>query len=169
MTQRDYFYKWLFYSLAALLWLAIQQLLLNSLDVWQGIHPFVLPILPAMVSILEDRQESAFFSIGAGLVCDLLMPGVIPCFYTLAFLCIALLSGLIAGRVIMPGFLCAGICAVAAMVLTDLLQILFLSSSLDFPAADALALTGRELLLSLPFSPLIFITFRKVWRLIGNQ
>lgn len=169
MTQRDYFYKWLFYTLAALLWLTIQQLLLNPLNIWGGVHPFVLPILPAMVSILENRQESAFFAIGAGLVCDLLMPGAIPCFYTLAFLSIALLSGLIAGRVIMPGFLCAGVCSVLAMVLTDLLLILFLSPTLDFTAADALALTGRELLLSLPFSPLLFITFRKVWRLISNK
>lgn len=169
MTQRDLFYKWLFYSLAGLLWVAVQQLLLNHMNFWDGVHPFVLPMVPIMAAILEKRQESAFFAIGAGLFCDLLMPSVIPCFYTLAFLSAALLSGLIAGRMIMPGFLCAFVCSVLALVLTDLLQIVFLSPSANFAAADALALMGRGLLLSLPFSPLLFLTFRKVWRLIRNE
>lgn len=168
MTQRDLFFKWLFYSLAGLFWVAAQQLLLNHLDIWDGVHPFVLPLIPTMASVLERRQESAFFAIGAGLFCDLLMPGVIPCFYTLAFLSASVLSGLIAGRVIMPGFLCAFVCSVLALVLTDLLLLLFLSPSIDFTAATALTLTGRELLLSLPFSPLLFLSFRKVWRLIRN-
>ena len=168
MTQRELFYKWLFYSLVGLFWVAVQQLLLNQLDFWGGVHPFVLPMLPTMASILEKRQESAFFAIGAGLFCDLLMPGVIPCFYTLVFLCSVLLSGLIAGRVIMPGFLCAFVCSVLNLVLTDVLLILFLTYSTDFSAAQALSLMGRELLLSLPFSPLIFLTFRKIWRWIRN-
>lgn len=169
MNQRDLFYKWLFYSLAALIWMMLQQLLLNHLALWGGIHPFVLPMVPVMAAILESRQESAFFAIGAGLLCDLLMPGAIPCFYTVAFLLSALLSGLIAGRVIMPGFLCAFVCSVLAMVLTNLLHILLLTYSTSFALADAFALLGRELLLSLPFSPLLFLTSRKIYRRIRNE
>ncbi|MBE6919113.1 MAG: hypothetical protein E7469_05480 [Ruminococcaceae bacterium] len=168
MTQRDLFYKWLFYSLVGLFWVFLQQMVLNRLDIWNGVHPFVLPLLPTIAATLERRQESAFFAIGAGLFCDLLMPGVFPCFYTLAFLSSALLAGLIAGRVIMPGFLCAFVCSVLALVLTDLLLMLFLNISTDFSAAVALSLMGQELLLTLPFSPLVFLTLRKVWRLIRN-
>lgn len=169
MTQRDLFYKWLFYSLLGLFWMALQQLLLNPLDIWNGTHPFILPMLPIMAAILESRQESAFFAIGAGLVCDLLIGSVVPCFYTLTFLSSVLLAGLIAGRIIVPGFLCAFVCSVMALVLTDLLLILLLTASADFSAADAFALLGRELLLSLPLYPLIFLSFRKVFRLIRNE
>ena len=48
MTQRDIFYKWLFYALAGVLWAVIQQLVLNRLDFWGGVHPFVLPLVPVM-------------------------------------------------------------------------------------------------------------------------
>lgn len=169
MTRRDLFYKWLFYSLAALLWLVIQHALLNRLDFWGGVHPFVLPMIPAMSAILEKRQESTLFSVCAGLFCDLLMPAPIPCFYTLTFLAIALLCAVIAARVILTGFLCAAVCSVLASCLSSALQILFLAPALEFPVASALSLAGRELLLSLPFSPLLFLSFRFVWRLIRNE
>ena len=169
MTQRDIFYKWLFYALAGVLWACLQQLVLNRLDFWGGVHPFVLPLVPVMAAILENRAESAFFAVGAGLFCDLLLPGVIPGFYTLAFLAAALLCGLIAGRVILPGFLCAFVCSVVSLVLTDLLLLVFLFPSTHFTAADAFSLMGRELLLSLPFAPLLFVTYHKVWRLIHNE
>lgn len=169
MTRRDLFYKWLFYSLAALLWLVVQHAVLNALDFWGGVHPFVLPMVPVMASILENRQESAFFAVGTGLFCDLLMSGPIPCFYTLLFLAIALLCGFIAERVILVSFLCAAVCSVLALVLSSALQILFLASSLDFSATTVLSLAGRELLLSLPFSALLFLSFRFVWRLIRNE
>ncbi len=169
MTQRDIFYKWLFYALLALAWMAVQQMLLNSLDFWGGVHPFVLPLIPVMVAILEKRHESAFFALAAGLVCDLLMPGAIPCFYALTFLLIALLSGLIAGRVIMPSHLCAFVCAIPGIALINLLQGLFLLPASTISTADILWLSGRELLLTLPFTPLFFLTFRKIWKLIHNE
>lgn len=169
MTQRDIFYKWLFYALAGVLWAVLQQLILNRLDFWGGVHPFVLPLVPVMVAILEKRTDSAFFAVGAGLFCDLLLPGVIPCFYTLVFLAAALLCGLIAGRIIVPGFLCAFVCSVVSLVLTDLLLLLFLFPSTHFAAADAFSLMGRELLLSLPFAPVLFATYHRIWRLIHNE
>ena len=169
MTQRDIFYKWLFYALLSILWTSLQQLVLNRLDFWGGVHPFVLPLIPVMAAILENRAESAFFAVGAGLFCDLLLPGVIPGFYTLAILAAALLCGLIAGRVIVPGFLCAFICSVVSLVLTDLLLLVFLFPSTHFAAPDAFSLMGRELLLSLPFAPLLFLTYRKIWRMLHNE
>ncbi len=169
MTQRDIFYKWLFYALLGLAWLSVQQMVLNSLDFWGGVHPFVLPLIAVMVAILEKRHESAFFAFIAGLICDLLIPGAIPCFYALTFLLSALLSGLIAGRVIMPSYLCAFVCAIPSIALSNLLQGLFLLSSFGVSAADILWLSGRELLLTLPFTPLLFLTFRKIRRLIHNE
>jgi len=169
MSQRDLFYKWLFYSLLGLFWLSVQQLLLNRLTIWNGIHPFILPMVPAMAAIFERRQESCFFAIGAGLLCDLLLPGSPPCLYTVIFLFTALLSGLIAGRVIVHGFLCAFVCSVAAIVLSNLFHCIFFSPSTEFTAATALSLAGRELLLSLPLFPLLFLSFRKIYHRIRNE
>ena len=50
MTQRDLFYKWLFYSLVGLFWVFLQQMVLNRLDIWNGVHPFVLPLLPTIAA-----------------------------------------------------------------------------------------------------------------------
>jgi len=169
MSQRDLFYKWLFYSLAGLFWFSLQQFVFNSLDLWRGVHPFVLPMIPAMATLLERRQESAFFAIGAGLFCDLLIPASLPGFYSVTFFLTALLSALIAQRVIMQGFLCAFICSVAALVLGSLVHALFLSPSTPIPFAAVMALTGRELLLSIPLFPLVFLTFRNVHRRIRNE
>ena len=48
------------------------------------------------------------------------------------------------------------------------LLILFLASSAGFSSGAALSLMGRELLLTLPLVPVLFLTFRKVRRLIHN-
>ena len=169
MSQRDLFYKWLFYSLLGLLWLSLQQLLLNRLSLWGGIHPFILPMVPAMIAILERRQESAFYATCAGLLCDLLFPGSFPGLYTLTFLVIILLTGVIARRLILPGFLCAFVCSVFALLLSSGFHLLFLSASANFTFSSALSLTARELLLSLPLFPLLFLSFRKIRRLIHNN
>lgn len=168
MTRRDLTIKWAFFSTAALAFIALQQLVLNHLEVW-GVHPYLLPMLPAMAVILEGQKESAFFAVGLGLFCDLLSPAVIPCFYTIAFLTCSLLSGLLAGRVIMPGFLCAFVCGALSMAITDLLRMLFFTFYNSFSFAHAFALMGKELLLSVAAAPMIFLVFRKISRLLHNE
>ena len=169
MSQRDVFYKWLFYGLLGVFWLSMQQMVCNHMTWWNGVHPFILPMVPVMVAILERRQESAFFAITCGLAADLLLSGGLPGFYTVAFLFSTLLTGLIAGRVIVAGFLCAFVCSVCALALGSLLLSLVLSYSIEFTAATALSLAGRELLLSLPFFPLIFLSFRKISRMSRGE
>lgn len=169
MSQRDLFYKWLFYSLLGLFWLSLQQLVLNHVSLWGGLHPFILPMVPAIAAIFERRQEASFYAIGAGLLCDLLLPGSFPGLYTLAFLLSSLLAGVIAARVIVRGFLCACVCSIVALVLGSFFQALFLSSAANFTFATTLSLTGRELFLSLPAFPLLFLSFRKVYRRIRNE
>lgn len=168
MTQRDLTIKWAFFSCAALFFIALQQLVLNHLEIW-GVHPYLLPMLPAMAVILEGQKESAFFAVGLGLFCDLLSPAVIPCFYTIAFLVCSLLCGLLAGRVIMPGFLCSFVCGALAMVMTNLLQMLFFTFYGSFSFTDALLLMGKELLLSIAAAPLIFLVFRRISRRLHNE
>ena len=167
MSQRDLTIKWALFSLASLGFLALQQLLLNRLEVW-GVHPYLLPMLPAMAVIFEGQKETSFFAVGLGLFCDLLAPAGISCFYTIAFLACALLTGMVAGRIIMPGFLCAIVCGAMAMVITDLLQMLFLSFYSSFSLSVAFTLMGKELLLSIAAAPVIFVVFQKISRALHN-
>lgn len=163
MNQRDLFYKWLFYSAAALLFLLIQGLLLNRLSLWGDVHPFLPPLLALMPSTLENRDESALFAVGFGFLCDLLLPGPTPGFYTLVFLAVSVLSSLIAGRLLMPGFLCAFVCSAMGLLLCSLIYLLTVLSQPSIALPAALGLTGRELLLTLPFCPAIFWLDRKIY------
>lgn len=163
MNQRDLFYKWLFYSAAALLFLLIQGLILNRLSLWGGVHPFLVPLLALMPSTLENRDESVLFAVIFGFFTDLLMPGPAPGFYTLVFLAIAILSGIIAGRLLMPGFLCACVCSAVGLVVCGLIYLLTALSHPAISLLDALGLIGREVVLTLPFSPAIFWLDRKIY------
>lgn len=167
MTRRDFFLKWLFYGCATLLMIALQHLLLNRWQV-QGVHPFVLPILAIMPATLESRQESIFYAIALGLICDLTAADPVPGFYTAIFLFSALVTSQIAGKLIMPGFLCAFLCGLLALIFTNLLHILF-AFSRGASAATAFSLMGWELLLSAPLSVLIFPLYRKIYRRIRNE
>lgn len=169
MSQRDLFYKWLLYCLMALGWMALQQLVLNRCTWWGGVHPFVWPMVPVMIALLEKRSESCTFALLGGLLCDLLAPGVIPGFYLLTFLICALLAGLIASRVILPGFLCAFVCSVVAFLVSNLLLMLFLSSSVKFSGTEAFSLMGKELLLSLLLFAPVYLSFRLIRRRIHND
>ncbi|MBR5217497.1 MAG: hypothetical protein IKV68_03955 [Oscillospiraceae bacterium] len=168
MSRRDLTIKWLLYAALTLPFLAIQQYLLNPLEVL-GVHPFIIPLLGAMVAIFESRGESAFFSVALGILCDLLMPSVIPCFYTLSFLTTALLVGLLVGRVIMPGFLCAFICSTIACAINGFLYLFFLIYSVKFAFFDGLNLIGLELALSLPAAVVLFPLYRWLYRGIHNE
>lgn len=167
MSRRDLTIKWLLYAALTLPFLIIQQYLLNPLEIF-GVHPFIIPLLGAMAAIFESRGESAFFSASLGILCDLLMPSVIPCFYTVSFLATAFLVGLLVGRVIMPGFLCAFICSAIASVINGLLYLFFLSYTVDFAFWGGLALVALELALSLPAAVVLFPLYRWLYRGIHN-
>lgn len=167
MNQRDMFFKWLFYSLSALLGLLIQGFLLNRLGFWHGIHPFLPPLLAITPAVLENREESAFFAVTVGLLMDLLIPTSFPALYTVSFVLLALLTRHIANRIIVPGFFCALVCSALALLLTNLLHLLLATGTTpDFTAV--LTMIGREMLLTLPFSPVYFWLCRKIYLRMRN-
>jgi len=111
----------------------------------------------AAVAALEDAHGSAVFALATGAVLDVTMPGVIPCFYTVAFLVVFLVARVLSAKVLSQPFFCCMLCGALSIVCTDLLQILFLKASVSFSFGTALLLTGKELLLTLPLMPLIYL------------
>lgn len=161
MKQGNLLYRWLFYGFAAAVLMAVQTLVLNGLRLW-GVHPFLPPVLVGAVAACEDRQESLCAAAVFGLLCDLLLPAVVPCFYTLTFAATALLAGWISRRFMMPGFLCSLFSALLALLLHGVLYALFLSYSHTVLFSAAAGLIGKELILSLPLIVPVYLLLRPI-------
>lgn len=157
MTQRDYAIKWLFFSLATLILVALQALVLRHITLW-GIHPILFPMIVALATMWEGN-EGVLFSLVFGLLTDLTTTGPIPCFYTLAFLVISVATMIVVKHLIVPGFVCAIITSALSIFLCDLLQILFLSYTVGISLPPALLLTAKEEI-SVVCMPLIYFPFR---------
>lgn len=163
MNPRYIWARWLFYGLAAALFLLLQSVVLWRIRVW-GIHPFVLPVLVAVAASWEERQEGICAAAVFGLLTDLTLSPPIPCFYLLTFTASAFLAGLVAKRWILPGFFCAVAVSVAAFIINGAFHALILSFRGIQDLVTAAAITGRELLLTAPLIPPVYLLFHRIHR-----
>ena len=88
-------------------------------------------------------------------------------FFALQFLALtlsALLAGQAARRLIMPGAVCSLAVSAGALLLTDLFNAVAFTYSHGTPPGEAMWLTAREILLSLPFAMLVHLVFSRVHR-----
>lgn len=154
MARSELIYRWILYAAATLLAVVIQSFILNHVSIW-GVHPFLPPLFVAIITSLEGRKQSVCYAAIFGLLCDLTIQAVIPCFYTLAFVAITLVSALVAKKVIVPGFVCSIIVSALGLFLMDLLNIAFLTSGDGVVVSSAMSLTGREILVSVIFVLLV--------------
>ncbi|WP_337491401.1 hypothetical protein [Vescimonas sp.] len=168
MEHRDYVYKWLSYTLVSLLFILVQCFGLVHLRVW-GVHPFIFPVLVSTVAALETAHESAIYTLALGLLMDLTMPGVLPCFYTVAFLVVFVATQLLSAKVLSWPFFCCMLCGVLSMVCCSGLSTLFLQAKVDFTPLSALMLLGKELLLTAPLMPLVYLPMRKLRRVFDRE
>lgn len=155
--------KWVFYALWTLVFLLVQQLVFPYLRI-AGVHPFILPSLAAIAASFEGKQEGPVYALVLGLVCDTLFTGAFPCFYAVVLTLSALLAGQAARRLIMPGAVCSLAVSAGALLLTDLFNAVAFTYSHGTPPGEAMWLTAREILLSLPFAMLVHLVFSRVHR-----
>lgn len=163
MTRRMTTLKWVFYALWTLVFLLVQQLMFPYLRI-AGVHPFILPSLAAIAASFEGKREGPVYALVLGLVCDTLFTGAFPCFYAVVLTLSALLAGQAARRLIMPGAVCSLAVSAGALLLTDLFNAVAFIYSHGTPPGEAMWLTAREILLSLPFSMLVHLVFSRVHR-----
>ena len=161
MTRRMTTLKWVFYALWTLVFLLVQQLVFPYLRI-AGVHPFILPSLAAIAASFEGKREGPVYVLG--LVCDTLFTGAFPCFYAVVLTLSALLAGQAARRLIMPGAVCSLAVSAGALLLTDLFNAVAFTYSHGTPPGEAMWLTAREILLSLPFAMLVHLVFSRVHR-----
>lgn len=163
MTRRMTTLKWVFYALWTLVFLLVQQLVFPYLRI-AGVHPFILPSLAAIAASFEGKREGPVYALVLGLVCDTLFTGAFPCFYAVVLTLSALLAGQAARRLIMPGAACTLAVSAGALLLTDLFNAVAFTYSHGTPPGEAMWLTAREILLSLPFAMLVHLVFSRVHR-----
>lgn len=163
MTRRMTTLKWVFYALWTLVFLLVQQLVFPYLRI-AGVHPFILPSLAAIAASFEGKPEGPVYALVLGLVCDTLFTGAFPCFYAVVLTLSALLAGQAARRLIMPGAVCSLAVSAGALLLTDLFNAVAFTYSHGTPPGEAMWLTAREILLSLPFAMLVHLVFSRVHR-----
>ena len=155
--------KWVFYALWTLVFLLVQQLVFPYLRI-AGVHPFILPSLAASAASFEGKREGPVYALVLGLVCDTLFTGAFPCFSAVVLTLSALLAGQAARRLIMPGAVCSLAVSAGALLLTDLFNAVAFTYSHGTPPGEAMWLTAREILLSLPFAMLVHLVFSRVHR-----
>ena len=163
MTRRMTTLKWVFYALWTLVFLLVQQLVFPYLRI-AGVHPFILPSLAAIAASFEGKREGPVYALVLGLVCDTLCTGAFPCFYAVVLTLSALLAGQAARRRIMPGAVCSLAVSAGALLLTALFTAVAFTYSHGTPPGEAMWLTAREILLSLPFAMLVHLVFSRVHR-----
>ena len=74
--------KWVLYALAGLACTVVQAAVLQRFTLW-GVIPFLYPLIAALPATFEGPAAGTVYALAAGVLCDLLLPSPIPCFYTL--------------------------------------------------------------------------------------
>ena len=167
MAPRKLIFYWSLYRLLALLLLLLQSVVLNHLQI-QGIHPFVLPCLVGITAVYTSRRGSAVFAFLFGFLCDMLLVGAIPCFYLLTFTLCAFVTGLLCHRFLTPGFFSALLAGTLSFLVTDILQMFFLSFRGDLPFLPGMTLLLTEFLITLPFLFLLYPLYSRIDRFLAN-
>lgn len=162
-AKNENIFKWSLYAGAAVVVLLVQGSLLQRITVW-GVIPFLYPAVAAVLGNYENPVPSTIFGLGLGVVCDLLLPGSIPCLYTLVFPLAGLAGSLISKSLLRSGFLCALVSSAAAFLITDLVRCLLLWAAGKPAWGAGLWVMVREFFVTAPALLLMVPLFSAVHR-----
>ena len=155
--------KWVLYALAGLACTVVQVAVLQRFTLW-GVIPFLYPLIAALPATFEGPAAGTVYALAAGVLCDLLLPSPIPCFYTLIFPLVGLSAGLLSQSLIPAGYLCSAAASLPAYLLTGVFHCIVLWATGHAAWTAGLSVTLRELCVSLPWSLPMAWLFRKVYR-----
>lgn len=163
IARNETIFKWSLYAAATILCFLIQGSFLQRLEFW-GVIPFIYPLLAAIPATFEGPLAGTIFSLCVGLAADLLLPGPVPCLYTIIFPLTGLCAGLLAKSWLPAGFLCSFVSAAAAFLLHGSFRclILWMRGSAAWEAG-ALVMV-REFCVAVPFVIPLTLLYRAVYR-----
>ena len=162
IARNETIFKWLLYAAATALCFFFQGSVLQRLTVW-GVLPFVYPLLAAIPATFEGPLAGTIFSLVLGLICDLSLPGPIPCFHTLIFPLVGLCAGVLSQSWLPAGFLCSLAAAAVAFFFTGSFHclLLWMLGKAAWEAGADVAL--REFCVTLPLIVPLTLLYRSVY------
>lgn len=161
LARNDLIFKWVLYGLAAALCWLVQSVVLQHITIW-GVLPVCFPMLVAIPATFESPTAGCTFGLVLGVLTDLMVPGLIPCFCTLLFPLIGLAASLLSQSVLPAGFLCSLVASAMAFLAWGLFSGLVLAMRGKPDWGPALLLSLREMAVSLPLAFPMTILFRAV-------
>ncbi|MGE4275583.1 MAG: rod shape-determining protein MreD [Lawsonibacter sp.] len=166
MTRRNLIHKWLIYSLGLLpVWL-LDAYILPRYPLW-GITPMLLPSAVVAVSVLEGAYAGTGFGLGVGLLWELAYPGGFGGL-VIAMALVGTATGWAAQYALsqsLPGCL---LCTAGVLAVLDGLRVArgLITETAGLPALLQIAVP--ECLLSLAWTPVVYLLFRTVYRRVGG-
>lgn len=163
IARNETIFKWLLYAGVTALCVLFQGGLLQRLEFW-GVIPFLYPLLAVIPATFEGPLAGTIFSLCVGVVCDLLLPGPLPCLYTMIFPLAGLCAGLLSQSWLPPGVLCSLVSAAAAFFLLDGFRCLILWMMGKAAWEAGAAVMVREFCVTVPLILLLTPLYRSVFR-----
>ena len=163
LARNEIIFKWTLYAAATALCFLLQSFVLQRVTIW-GVIPFIYPVIVAVLATLEGPFSGTVFAIAVGVVCDVLLPGVFPCLYTLIFPLAGLCAALISQSWLPAGYLCSLATSALSFLMTGLAQCLLLMVREKAAWATGLSVCLRELVVSAVLIVPVTILFRWVFR-----
>ena len=163
LARNEVIFKWLLYTAATALCFLFQGSLFQRITLL-GVIPFIYPMLAVIPATFESPAPSGIFALCLGVCCDLLLPEVIPCLYTLIFPVIGIFASVLSRGLLPAGFRCSLVASLAAFLMTDLFRCLILSINGHAVWGTGLSIFLREFLISAPLLIPITLLYRAVAR-----
>ena len=148
LARNEVILKWALYAAATALCFLLQGALQRI--VLLGVIPFLYPMLAAIPATFEEPAPAGVFALCLGVCCDLLLPEVIPCFYTLIFPVVAIAASLLSRGLLPAGFPCSLAVSAAAFLMTDLFRCILLALGGHSPWGAGLLILMKEFLITAP-------------------
>ena len=166
MTRRDQIHKWFVYALGLLPVWILDEFILTRIPLL-GVVPMLLPIAVVAVAVQEGALAGAGFGMAVGLLWELAYPGG---FGGLVFG--MTLAGAVTGAVsqyaLSQSFLSTLLCSAGVLGAVDAARIMrALFVQMETPDV-LLRVAAAEILLSLCWTPVIYLVFRFVYRRVGG-
>ena len=163
LARNEIIFKWLIYTAATAVCFLAQGAFCQRITLW-GVIPFLYPMLAAIPATFEAPVPATVFALCLGVVCDVLLPGAMPCLYTLIFPVVGLCASLLAQSLLPAGMLCSLVVSALAFLLTDLFRCFILAVNGVSPWGTGLSIMLREFLVTAPLLIPVTLLYRTVYR-----
>ena len=162
-SRNETIFKWVLYAAATALCFLAQAFLLQRITLW-GVIPFLYPVVAAVAASYEGPVPGTIYALVLGVICDLLLPGPIPCFYTLIFPPVGLGAALISQSLRPAGVVCSLVASALAFLLTDGFHCLVLWATGKTAWAAGGWVMVREFCVTAALAIPVTLLFRAVFR-----